>query len=388
MRGRAIVFSLLLTVAAALAAVLILVPAPVKFLALLSIVVDEKSFLIMGAALVGGLIAWAASDREHRLGAGLSLVLAAFAFGVALIPPIQAFSLASERNVKLDLKRYLRAPIDIHTARPDQTIIYMKVGREAFMVDVYRPPTTTQMPVPAIVVIHGGGWSSGDKGEAPLASQWLAAQGYAVFDIQYRLAPAAKWTTALGDIKCAIGWVKTQSQEAGVQVDPRRVTLLGRSAGAHLALLAAYTADDPTLPPSCPAPDTHVESVISFYAPTDLVWGYQHPSNNRIYDSTRRLEDFLGGTPSTVPEAYQRASITNRVTASVPRTLLLQGGRDLFVAPTHAYLLAPKLQMAHVAHDLVMVPYGQHSFDFVQGGLSGQVIESVILRFLKVPGPV
>jgi acetyl esterase/lipase len=234
-----------------------------------------------------------------------------------------------------------------------------------------------------VIVIHGGGWSSGDKGETPLASEWLGRQGYAVFDIQYRLAPQPNWRTAVGDVKCAIGWVKTRAGETGVNVDPRRISLMGRSAGGHLALLAGYTADDPQLPPSCPTGDTHVESVISFYGPTDLVWGHAHPVNQRVYDSTRRLENFLGGSPATAADAYQKASVTNRVTARSPRTLLLHGGRDQFVSPTNLYLLAPRLKEAGVAHDLLVIPYGQHGFDYVVGGLGGQIAETAVLRFLE-----
>jgi acetyl esterase/lipase len=101
-----------------------------------------------------------------------------------------------------------------------------------------------------------------------------------------------------------------------------------------------------------------------------------------VYDSRARLERFLGGTPRTAAEAYRLASITERVRAGVPRTLLLHGGRDQLVSPTNALLLATKLAGASVAHDLVVVPYGQHCFDYVVGGLSGQIAEAVVLRFL------
>jgi acetyl esterase/lipase len=166
------------------------------------------------------------------------------------------------------------------------------------------------------------------------------------------------------------------------------VTLLGRSAGGHLALLAGYTADDPALPPSCPAPDTRVESVISFYGPTDMVWGYEHPSNPRVYNSAQKLRGFLGGPPSTAAEAYQTCTIGNHVTARVPRTLLLHGNQDQFVSPAHVHFLAPKLKAAGVPHDVVIIPYGQHGFDYIVGGLSNQIAEAAVLRFLAAFRPV
>jgi acetyl esterase/lipase len=374
--------SFALTLVAAVGALLILAPSPNQKAAYLALVLDEKSFLLMAAALAGAALAWASARSGRWLAPGISLALAAFAFGVALIPPAQAIALARERRVSLSFGRYLTAPIDIRPARPHQTLVYATVDGRPLALDVYRPPAGTPAPVPAVIVIHGGGWSSGDKGETPLQSERLAAQGYAVFDIQYRVEPQPNWKTATADVKCAIGWVKQRARDAGVDVDPGRITLLGRSAGGHLALLAGYAAADPTLPPSCPAPDTRVESVISFYGPTDMVWAYEHPSNPRVYDSSPRMRGFLGGPPSAAAEAYEKCTITNHVGASAPRTLLIHGAQDQFVSSAHVHFLAPRLRAAGVSHDVLVIPYGQHGFDYVVGGLGNQIAETAVLRFL------
>jgi acetyl esterase/lipase len=253
--------------------------------------------------------------------------------------------------------------------------------------DVYRPASKPGDAVPAVIVIHGGGWQSGDKGETPKASRWLALQGFAVFDIQYRLSPQPNWRAAVGDVKCAVGWVKEHAAAAGVNLDRKRVALLGRSAGGHLALLAAYTPADPLLGPSCPVKDTAVSAVVSFYAPTDLVWGYENPANVRVYDTSQKLRDFLGGTPSTAPDAYRLASITNRVQARAPRTLLRHGGRDQFVSAKHVDRLVPRLKLSGIAHEALVFGYGQHGFDYVFGGMSGQIVEHTLLKFLNADAP-
>jgi len=255
MRAPLLAASLVLTIAASLAALVVVAPSPTQKIAFLAIVVDEKCFLVIALALLGAVLAWAGAAGRW-LAAGASLVLAAFALGVALIPPVQAIHLAHRRGVALDWKRYLNAPVDIKPAHPQQTLVFATVDGHPLALDVYRPPVTG--PVPAVIVLHGGGWSGGDKGETPLQNERLAAQGYAVFDVQYRLAPQFTWKAAIGDVKCAIGWVKQHARQAGVEIDPARVTLLGRSAGGHLALMAAYTADDAELPASCPSGDTHV----------------------------------------------------------------------------------------------------------------------------------
>jgi acetyl esterase/lipase len=387
MRAPALILSLLLSILAALAAVVMVAPALNQKMAFLAVGLDEKAFVVIAAAIVGAVLAWGCVRPGRWAVPVASMGLAAFAAGVSTIPLVQAVRLAREQHVSLDWRRYLTAPIDLRRARPQQTLVYATVEGQPLSLDVYRPPATAA-PVPAVIVIHGGGWSSGDKGETPLQSERLAAHGYAVFDIQYRLAPQPNWQSAVADVKCAIGWVKQHARDVGVDVDPRRVTLLGRSAGGHLALLAGYAADDPSLPPSCPAPDTRVESVISFYGPTDMVWGYEHPSNPRVYNSAQKLRGFLGGPPSTAAEAYQKCTIGNHVTATVPRTLLLHGNQDQFVSPAHVHFLAPKLRAAGVPHDVVIIPYGQHGFDYIVGGMSNQIAESAVLRFLAAFRPV
>lgn len=123
-----------------------------------------------------------------------------------------------------------------------------------------------------MVVVHGGGWRSGNRGEFPRWNAWLADKGYVVFDIDYRLSPPPSWQDAPGDVRCAVGWVKENSGRYGV--DPGRVALMGRSAGGHLALLTAYTEGTSALPAGCGVrgeqQDTSVAAVAAFYPPTDL----------------------------------------------------------------------------------------------------------------------
>jgi acetyl esterase/lipase len=376
MRTAALILSLVLTGCAAGAALLVVAPSPTRNLAFLAVVLGEKTFITVAAALVGAALAAPFLVPGRRLAPGISLVLATFGAGIGLLPPVQAALLARERGVRLQLLRYFTAPIDIGKPRPARTVPFARVDGHELLADVY-PARRGQGPAPAVIVIHGGGWSNGDKGETPLQSERLAAAGYAVYDIQYRLEPAPNWRAALGDVKCAVGWLRQHAGQEGI--DPAHITLLGRSAGGHLALLAAYA---PELPASCPARDTTVESVIAFYAPTDLAWGHRHPANERVYDSTHRLERFLGGAPEDIPDVYRKASITTRVGARVPRTLLLHGGRDQFVSPDNLYRLEPQLAAAGVDHDAVVVPYGQHGFDYVVGGLGQQIAEAAVLRFL------
>ncbi|GAC1608257.1 MAG: hypothetical protein NVS4B10_23510 [Myxococcales bacterium] len=182
-------------------------------------------------------------------------------------------------------------------------------------------------------------------------------------------------------MKCAVGWVKAHAAALGV--DPARIHLLGRSAGGHLALLAAYTPGDAVLAPSCAAPDTSVRAVVALYAPTDLAWGYAHPANLRVFDGPAVLRRFLGGTPEQVPEAYRLASPLLRAGPGSPPTLLVHGGRDQYVREENLELLSARLRELGVRTGALRIPYAQHGFDYVDGGLSGQLAEGELLRFLR-----
>jgi acetyl esterase/lipase len=377
------ILGLVLAAVAAAAAALIIFPSPSKTLALAAILAGEKSLAIVALAVVAAVLALASSRPGTRGLAALTVLLSLAALVVALIPAAQALRLAGERRVDLSFGRYLGSKVDTEgPITAAKTVTYNTADGRALGLDVYVSRSGSSAPSPAILVAHGGGWSAGEKGDASLFSGFLADHGFTVFDVQYRIAPQPNWQSATGDLKCAVGWVKQHASTPDWNVDTKRLTLLGRSAGGHLALLAGYTPGDPKLRPSCDAPDTTVESVVDFYGPTDLVWGFSNHAAPAVYDSRAKEVGFIGGTPDTSGDLYRLLSPTGRVTPSAPRTLLIHGGRDQFVALTHSELMADKLHEAGVRYETLYIPYAQHGFDFVFGGFSEQIVEQVVLRFL------
>jgi acetyl esterase/lipase len=235
---------------------------------------------------------------------------------------------------------------------------------------------------PAVIVIHGGSWKGGEKSDFASYDRWLAAGGRVVFDVEYRLANGAqRFPAQVLDIKCAIAWVK--SHAAQYHVDPERLALLGRSAGGQLALLAAYTANDPTLQPrSCDAQDTSVRAVISFYGPTDMAWDYTHPGRPDVIDTPRVFENYLGGSPASAPQAYASASPVEHVGPQSPPTLFLHGGHDQLVRPENVERIMPKLAAAGVAVTYVYLPWANHGFDYNFNGWGSQIAQAEIDKFL------
>jgi acetyl esterase/lipase len=379
-------FALVIAIAAAIAAALIVLPAATQKMALAAIVASEKSALIAAAAIVALPLAFFGFTRGRRAPSALAVVLAVAAVGMCVLPLAQARSLAKARGVSLDIRRYLQAQIDNQgPGHPTQTVNHATVNGTPLALDVYLPRERPKTPGRPVLVIHGGFWAAGEKGEAALTSRRLADLGFTVFDVQYRISPQPNWKTATGDVKCAIGWVKQHADTADWNIDPKKLTLLGRSAGGHLALMAAYAPSDPELPASCDASDTTVDAVIALYAPTDLAWGYKNPANKWVSDSRAKIRAFLGGGPDETGDRYRALSPLERVTTTAPRTLLAHGGRDQFVPHGHMGLLAARLRAMGVPCETLFIPYAQHAFDFVVGGFSDQIFEAELLRFLA-PG--
>jgi acetyl esterase/lipase len=377
------VLALVIAAAAALAAALIVLPSVSHKMALAAIVASERSALIAAAAIVALPLAFFGFTRGRRMPSTLAVVLAVAAIGMCVLPLAQARRLARTRGVSLDVRRYLQARVDSEgPGHPNQTINHVTVNGTPLALDVYLPRARPAKPGRPVLVIHGGFWAAGEKGEAPMQSRRLADLGYTVFDVQYRISPQPNWKTAIGDVKCAIGWVKAHPDTPDWNVDPSKLALLGRSAGGHLALMAAYAPTDPELPSSCDGTDTTVEAVISLYAPTDLSWGYKYPASKWVTDSRAKLRAFLGGAPDQAGNRYHDLSPLERVTLSAPRTLLAHGGRDQFVPHGHMGLLAARLRAMGVPCETLFIPYAQHAFDFVVDGFSDQILEAELLKFL------
>ena len=118
-----------------------------------------------------------------------------------------------------------------------------------------------------------------DIGTRPLFRH-LAAQGHVIVDVAYRLFPETDLPGMVADARRALAWVKHHA--ADLQVQPNRIVLAGGSAGGHLALLAAYTHDDPTLTPAeLAGSDPRVCGVVSLYGQADLAAHYDHTGQHK-----------------------------------------------------------------------------------------------------------
>lgn len=192
-------------------------------------------------------------------------------------------------------------------------VAYVPGGHARQSGDLYLPETVADEAgmarVPVVVLIHGGGWTGRDRSDMEKLARRITGAGYAVYNIEYRLAPAYRHPAQIEDVRAALAYLPTLAET--VPLDVNRVALFGYSAGAQLALLAAATAPE----------DSSIRAVVAGGAPAEL----SH------YTDSPFLKDLFGGGPDQFPEAYAEASPLNHVTSAHPPTYLYHGRLDLLV---------------------------------------------------------
>lgn len=137
-------------------------------------------------------------------------------------------------------------------------------GRRALEIDVFEPDSANGV---AVILVHGGGWASGNKAMMHGYAQALAEQGFVAIAAEYRLLPEAPWPTQIEDLRDVVRWTKANAAE--LRIDPAKVALQGYSAGGHVCLLVAGTAPGSGHETAFggDASATEVAAVVSFFAP-------------------------------------------------------------------------------------------------------------------------
>ena len=230
------------------------------------------------------------------------------------------------------------------------TMLNVSYGTNAQQkMDVYLPATRNTTTTKVMIMIHGGGWNTGDKADFNEYVDSLKKRepSYAIFNINYRLANTPDIFPAQEqDVKAAVEFIYNQRQ--GYKISDKFV-LVGASAGAHLALLQGYKYSTPLKP----------KAIIDFFGPTDLVDLYNNPSNPLVQPT---LLSVTGGTPTTNNTLYTQSSPINFVSAQSPPTMILHGGADIIVSLSQSIQLNNKLTIAGVSRDYIFYPTEGHGW--------------------------
>ncbi len=346
-----------------LVAIAALIPAPAQFFWFLRVGVPELGVLFFLAALPAA--GWLARNSPK---VSLAFVLALG--GLFLFPWFQAVLVA--RTLPAGMSRAFgepsleRSPLRLGDLKNIEKIT--EIYHDKLQWDRYRPADGSVKA--RLLFVHGGSWRNGTRDDYPQLFSYLAGRGYEVVSLTYGLAPEHPYPESSEDIATAISLLVA---------DEVPLFLAGRSSGGHLALLAAYTHPD------------QVAGVIGIYAPVDMVWSFENPSNPAILNSREALQQFLGGTPLEKPDVYREASPIFQVTKAGPPTLLIHGGHDSLVYLRQSQMLSAALLKKQVPRYLVELPWAEHGSDVSIYGPTGRLtawaIEDFISRVVATSSP-
>jgi acetyl esterase/lipase len=201
----------------------------------------------------------------------------------------------------------------------------------ALQATVTRPAGTG--PFPAVVLIHGGGWTGGKPGDMAKLAQRLAEQGFVAFNIAYRLAPEHRHPAQIDDVAAALAYVRANA--AALKIDPTRVGVWGYSAGAHLAALAGTRLPEQQRP----------QAVVAGGLPADL----------RQYPKSPLIAKLMGTTLAEDRAGWTDASPISHVDGSSAPMWLYHGSWDWVVGPDNARTMHAALEGAGVESTLYLI---------------------------------
>lgn len=236
-------------------------------------------------------------------------------------------------------------------------LVYARVGSRALHLDLYLPKGAAA-PVPAVVYIHGGGWSSGNKTNFRRQAAYMATKGFAGACIEYRLSGEAHYPAALYDSKAAVRWVRANAQKFGI--DPNRIGAAGGSAGGQLVALLGVTNDVPEFEghEGVTGVSSRVAAVVAINPAADLAdFGKRNPSS-----ASNPVFRYLGATYTENPSLWISASPTDHVNSKSVPFLFMHGDADTTVPYRQSVEMMNKLKAAGVRAELFTATGAKHGF--------------------------
>jgi acetyl esterase/lipase len=238
-----------------------------------------------------------------------------------------------------------------NTYRVVPNVTYHTANNRDNKVDLYLP-RGAEGPTPVLMYIHGGGWRAGSKeGNVLRLLPWLE-MGWAVVNVQYRLAQVSLAPAAVEDCLCALRWVIRNAEQ--YNIDAARIVVTGNSAGGHLALTTGMIPASAGLDRECPGPEAlSVAAIVNWYGITDV--GDLLAGENEKSYAVR----WTGSLPDRLDVA-RRVSPLSYVRGGLPPILTIHGDADPVVPYRHAIRLHEELSTAGVDNQLHTVPGGGH----------------------------
>ena len=213
--------------------------------------------------------------------------------------------------------------------------------------------------LPGVVLVHGGGWRSGDKSmNTPLAQQ-LALHGYFVMSVEYQLSFEAKYPAAVHNLKAAIRWLRSNAQE--LQLNENYIAIIGGSAGGQLASLIGATNNNPQYEGNQGYDEfsSQVQAVVDLDGLLDFT-----DAENLVVKRTAQSADvfWLEGHYDSIPDKWREASALYQVTKKSPPFLFINSSQTRFHAGCKS--MVDKLESMQIKSEVVELKDAPHSYWF------------------------
>ena len=244
-------------------------------------------------------------------------------------------------------------------------IVYRTANNVPLKLDLYLPPQRKPpVPVPVVILIHGGGWVAGNKEENVLSLLPYLAMGWAAINVEYRLAESSPAPAAVEDCRCALGWILQNAGEYGL--DPKRIVTTGYSAGGHLALTTGMLTPAAGFDRGCQAkrtmefwgvgaaPMPKVAVIVNWFGITDVAGMLEDGRDARGY-----AIEWIGNAANPLALA-KSVSPLDLITPGIPPILTIHGDEDPWVPYSDGVRLHEALQKAGVPNELLTVKGGKH----------------------------
>ncbi|MGB5167668.1 MAG: alpha/beta hydrolase [Acidimicrobiia bacterium] len=336
--------------------------------------------------VIGGLLIWWGALDEVIGLVGLFLLIASWIGSLVLLLKTRRSRAVVDAALAADgvprsgkpvpmWRIVVAAPFKGRDVEKISNIPYRTVAGRVLKLDVYRRPGDATNR-PALLYIHGGGWTVGDKREQglPLLHS-MARNGWVCFSANYRLSPGATFPDHLVDVKASLVWIREHGADYGA--DTSFVAVAGGSAGGHLAALVGLSENDARYQPGFESDDTSVQAVVPIYGVYDTTnrLGVQSDQYVPMLMEPLVMKAFL----EDEPEKFHDASPLDRIHGDVPPFLVVQGDRDTLAPVEEAREFVEQLEGISKSRVLYMeFPGAQHIFDLFYSNQSAQMVEGVL----------
>lgn len=247
--------------------------------------------------------------------------------------------------------------------RVHENLVYSTVAGRELHLDILVPAAPRTKPAPAVILLHGGGWKSGDRSQTIPMARRLAGSGYGAVAVEYRLSPEALYPAAVHDVKAAVRWLRWRGNEFGI--DTAKIAALGCSAGGQLAAFLGTTNNNSLFEGTTgiPGHSSAVQAVIDI----DGVLDFNTPDEigkDSVAASTKAASLWFGATFFERPEIWREASPITHVGPETPPIAFINSALDRYHFGRDAMI--EKLNALGIASEVHVLPDTPHPFWFFE----------------------